>query len=159
MTWSAEEINIVIKLYGKKTAREIAKLLQNKTRCAVIGKARRLRLNKETGEVKSFIEPAKNTKRVYINKTTAPLKKGKISDTAFGETLKVPENGRCRWPVGDPKSKGFCYCGGEIKEGRLHNTGRSHIYCHEHYTCSVSKNQKRKEKKETGYISYRKCNG
>tara|TARA_R110002126_G_scaffold13118_7_gene57200 strand:- start:94611 stop:95285 length:675 start_codon:yes stop_codon:yes gene_type:complete len=152
MAWTDERVAVLKKMWGDgKTAAEIAKeLAEGVTRNAVIGKAHRLKLSGRA----SPIQASKKTVKVAKEQTIAkPRAKAKAVDTLAkpkaapkraltssgsptkqdveiiknkGQRLPLSElNERmCRWPIGDPKSAEFGFCG-EHSE-----TGLS--YCPEH---------------------------
>ena len=88
MIWSDEQIETLKTLWGKgNPASEIAKILGNTSRNAVIGKAHRLGLSGRP----------------------SPIKKQKI--TARGATFLTMTERMCKWPFGDPKKPDFHFCG------------------------------------------------
>jgi len=169
--WTNFDIRVLKRLWKDHSAREIGDRLE-RPRNSILGKAHRLKLESKVhkrGHKEGLKEARKRspaiTKEYWtkerrkkhsesVRKTMVHTKKFKtVFTTAYGEPLNEPENGLCRWPIGDPQSKDFCYCGGKIKEGRLHKTGRPHIYCEEHYKCSVRVNQK--TTKKTNYLDWK----
>ncbi len=91
MIWSDEQIETLKTLWGQgKPASEIANILGDTSRNAVIGKAHRLGLSGRP----------------------SPIKKHVI--TARGATLIVMTERMCRWPFGDPKNPDFHFCGRDV---------------------------------------------
>ena len=101
MSWTDERIEVLKTLWGQgMPASEIAETLgDGVTRNSVIGKAHRLQL---TGRPSP------------ISRKNAPK----------GPTLLVMTDRMCKWPIGDPKMKGFHFCGRVVD--------LSTTYCPEH---------------------------
>jgi len=88
MSWSDEQIETLKALWGQgKPASEIAEILGNTSRNAVIGKAHRLGLSGRPSPIK------------------------KKASTARGATLLAITERMCKWPFGDPKKNDFHFCG------------------------------------------------
>ena len=81
------------------------------TRNAVVGKVHRLGLPKRESPIQRSSEPVK----------PARLKPVRISTTEW-------HRNRCTWPIGDPQSPDFRFCGEPLEEGRP--------YCKAH--CAVA---------------------
>ncbi len=137
--WTTDQVNILKTLWREnKTAREIMKYFDGKTRNAIIGKANRLGLSKPLYVVdkKSAPRPAtllipeeKPYKSLEQRKNEPPKPSGaprrnpkpyvpsserrEINETAYGEAKTLLDLGakECRWPVGD------LFCAGEISKG------------------------------------------
>ena len=91
MSWSDEQIDTLKALWTEgKPASEIAEILGNTSRNAVIGKAHRLGLSGRP----------------------SPIKMQKI--TARGATFLTMTERMCKWPFGDPKKPDFHFCGRAI---------------------------------------------
>ena len=69
MSWDDEKVEKLKELWGKKTASEIAQIIGNVSRNAIIGKAHRLNLSiklRSNKNVKNnYIKP-KNTKYIHL---------------------------------------------------------------------------------------------
>ena len=115
-TWTEEKESKLKELWGKgKTASQIAQILGEVSRNAVIGKAHRLNLAKKT--------IAKSTKA--NNEITNQNKELKVSRRSRFKSLLLdknfePENPKsledldektCKWPIGHPDEKNFYFCG------------------------------------------------
>ena len=102
MSWTDERIEQLKTLWGRgMSASDIAEQLGDVSRNAVIGKAHRLHL---TGRPSP------------ISRKNAPK----------GPTLLVMTDRMCKWPIGDPKTPGFHFCGSAVD--------LSTTYCPEHRT-------------------------
>lgn len=86
MSWTDERIDRLRQLWGQgMSASEIAELLGNVTRNAVIGKAHRLGLSGRPSPIKK--KPTRGATILSLNERM------------------------CKWPVGDPKHADFHFCG------------------------------------------------
>jgi len=84
MTWTDERVDLLKDLWSQgKSASDIADILGNITRNAVIGKAHRLGLSGRPSPIK------KKTK---------------------GATILSLTDRMCKWPIGDPKHEDFHFC-------------------------------------------------
>ena len=92
MSWTEEKVEKLKELWGKKTASEIAQIIGNVSRNAIIGKANRLGLRREV-EKKDKINIIKN------------------------EDVLLETKG-CRWPFGDPGNEDFYFCGAKQVPGK-----------------------------------------
>ena len=116
MSWTQQRENKLRELWKKgHTASQIAAMIGDTTRNAVIGKAHRLNL-----QARAF---SKKTKTKLGN--NAPVKEEKLSRKARFRSLLLdknfePENPKkleeltdetCRWPLGHPHEKDFYFCG------------------------------------------------
>ena len=120
MSWTPERENKLKDLWKKgHTASQIATILGDTTRNAVIGKAHRLNLEARSGSRKS--SPKIDTK----NESTPEVKTQKLGRKARFKALLLdksfePENPKklenltdetCRWPIGHPYEEKFYFCG------------------------------------------------
>ena len=118
MSWTPEREDKLRELWKKgHTASQIATMLGDTTRNAVIGKAHRLNLQARAATKKS----TSKTKLENI----IPIKEEKLSRKARFKSLLLdknfePENPKkleeltdetCRWPIGHPPEKDFHFCG------------------------------------------------
>ena len=121
MTWTPEREKKLRILWEKgHTASQIATLIGETTRNAVIGKAHRLNLEARVTSRKSSVSI--KTKKEGIN---VEIKDEKLSRKARFKSLLLdknfePENPKkleeltddtCRWPIGHPYEKEFYFCG------------------------------------------------
>lgn len=106
MSWTEERVALLKQHWGSgKSANEIADLLGNVTRNAVIGKAHRLGLSNSR-------TPAPPTSRPIAGNPESVATILSLTDRM------------CRWPHGDPKQPGFRFCAKSVI-GNL-------PYCSEH---------------------------
>ena len=120
MSWTPDRENKLKALWKKgHTASQIAALIGETTRNAVIGKAHRLNLAARAVSKKLSITP-KAKKENYIE-----IKQEKLSRKARFKALLLdknfePENPKkleeltdetCRWPIGHPYEEKFYFCG------------------------------------------------
>lgn len=134
-TWSDSLIAILRKGSTEKfSAREIAALVSERaghqcTRMAVIGKMHRLGIPLRGKKAPKTKPPRSSTlaatqakstlpSRVKRQASTAPPSGSVIENIATAQiaipdsaTLMDLDNETCRWPLGDPRLHGFCYCG------------------------------------------------
>ena len=73
MGWTDEKVNKLKELWGKKTASEIAQIIGNVSRNAIIGKAHRLNLSiklRSNKNVKNnYIKPKDNSEKQLLRKS------------------------------------------------------------------------------------------
>ncbi len=121
MSWTPDRENKLKELWKKgHTASQIAGLLGDTTRNAVIGKAHRLNLEARTVSKKSQAKTTeKNSDSTTEVKTQKIGRKARFKalllDKSFEkENPKVLEeltDRTCRWPIGHPYEKNFYFCG------------------------------------------------
>ncbi len=145
MSWTDERIDLLRKLWldGLSASRIAAELADGVTRNAVIGKVHRLGLS---GRVKAVAPPAQVRPREAAPQVpvrpaaVAPHRSGPLrspvalaapSHTALqpqrasGDVVPMSDcvtimdlrESMCRWPVGDPMSSEFRYCGDKASAG------------------------------------------
>jgi len=116
-SWTEERVEKLRELWGQgMSASEIADLLGNVTRNAVIGKAHRLGLSGRPSPIKK--KPSK------------------------GATILSLTERMCKWPVGDPKSPDFHFCGKHAVSGLP--------YCAEHAALAYQPAKKRDDERKLG---------
>ena len=118
MSWTDNRVAVLKKLWGEgKTAAEIASELGGVTRNAVIGKAHRLKLSNRNNTVQS---PKKVKKKAAVvrkpapaNANVAPKKKTVLKSDLDRERIPLVDlaANQCKWPIGDPKTEHFGFCG------------------------------------------------
>ena len=146
MSWTEEREQKLRELWEKDyTASQIAEMLGDTTRNAVIGKAHRLKLAARATSKQSRIP-----KRQNITANSVPNKQeGYISRKSRFKSLLLDKNfetenpkkleelsdKNCRWPIGHPDEKNFYFCG--------RNPVESFSYCKLHVLYAFQpKNQK-----------------
>ena len=125
MSWTAEKVEKLRELWKKgHTASQIASILGDKTRNAIIGKAHRLNLESRatSKKIKSKVDRENNT--------PTEVKTQKLGRKARFKALLLDKNFEqenpkkfeeltdktCRWPIGHPYEKNFYFCGREPME-------------------------------------------
>lgn len=132
MAWTDERVELLKKLWGEGlSASQIAGRLGNVTRNAVIGKVHRLGLSGRatTSRMKSHRPrprmAAKRTAKTRFSPLGNPAFRALYAEAeiyqAPVEELVIPPNERkyiqtltecsCRWPIGDPQTPEFHFCG------------------------------------------------
>jgi len=120
MSWTTEREERLKNLWKKgHSGSEIARLLGDTTRNAVIGKAHRLNLE-------ARLVSKKSVAKVNTEKNTSPeIKTQKLGRKARFKALLLDKNfeqenpkklegltdATCRWPIGHPYEKDFYFCG------------------------------------------------
>ncbi|MDD3029478.1 MAG: GcrA family cell cycle regulator [Alphaproteobacteria bacterium] len=145
MTWTEQKIQMLKDMWGHHSASEIAEHIGGLTRNAVIGKAHRLKLSTQKSTVRvampgtpSAITSIKSgRKRILRPIPVAPTSSVPASNRALptardifrslegiggtvrSEGIAMTKAGdrHCRWPIGDPRSPDFRFCGCETVEG------------------------------------------
>ena len=121
MSWTPERNEKLKDLWAKgHTASQIASLLGNTTRNAVIGKAHRLNLQARVVSNKTQVKTqTKNSNKVVEAKTQKLGRKARFKalllDKNFEQEnpkqLEELTDETCRWPIGHPYEKDFYFCG------------------------------------------------
>ncbi len=138
MSWTTERVEQLKKLWADGlSASQIANELGNVTRNAVIGKVHRLGLSGRAKSPSSAaprprkprphthmmrVRPAMrgNTALAYVHELEADPEPEMIENIIpMGQrcTLLELSDDKCRWPIGDPGSSEFFFCGGKPMEG------------------------------------------
>ena len=120
MSWTTERERKLKELWKKgHTASQIAEMLGDTTRNAVIGKAHRLNLQARATSKKPSIKvnaENNNTQGVKTQKLGRKAKfKALLLDKNFEQEnpkkLEELTDQTCRWPIGHPYEKKFYFCG------------------------------------------------
>lgn len=163
MGWTDERVETLKKLWQDGlSASQIAKQLGGVTRNAVIGKVHRLGLSGRATPSKPA-RPAFKAPRQQRPAAAAPSAPRKIAEpvavqpvepTAPAPVSAQPSPARfveeapgtatvltlgahmCKWPIGDPSSEGFTFCGRRVHEGP---------YCNEHARIAYQPAQTKKK--------------
>ena len=198
MAWSDERVAVLKKMWLEgNSASEIAKVLGNITRNAVIGKVHRLGLsNRDTNISKSGASPTKAIKNVKRGRppkiSQEPKKRGRpqktkgpkdfrektndadqsisssansklshesnlevvsdLSEETIKNLLKVEMKSKkislmeltertCKWPIGDPATDTFWFCGHESEPGKP--------YCKTHISIAFQPISHRRSRRES----------
>jgi GcrA cell cycle regulator len=155
MSWSDERVELLKKLWQDGlSASQIAAELGSVTRNAVIGKVHRLGLS---GRAKANVAPVQRQRKIAakpVAKTmvfhqtrggaalapvivTSPLEEEQLEAQPVNQTVVIPmtrrvsimelREGVCRWPLGDPLSADFAFCGNDCAIGTTYCTHHASI--------------------------------
>ena len=119
MSWTSEKVEKLRELWSKgHTASQIAEMLGDTTRNAVIGKAHRLDLEARAPSKQSATPRSRDSRQ--IKRTAAPTsRKAKFQSILLDKNFE-PENPKsledltdltCKWPIGHPNEESFYFCG------------------------------------------------
>lgn len=163
MSWTDERVEALKKLWQEgHSASQIAKQLGGVTRNAVIGKVHRLGLSGRAAPsqpARPLYKPAKPPRQVNAATTPPPqpaprrivseptivrpvpsLPAISIIEQPGTATVLTLGAKMCKWPIGDPSSDSFSFCGRRADDGIP--------YCVEHSRLAYQPQQKKK--KDTG---------
>jgi len=125
MSWTTEREEKLRTLWNKgHTANQIAEMLGNTTRNAVIGKAHRLNLQARATSKKPTAMTNTENNNTQEVKTQKLSRKAKFKALLLDKNFE-PENPKkleeltdqnCRWPIGHPYEKKFYFCGRKSME-------------------------------------------
>lgn len=147
MAWTEDRVEVLSKLWAEGlSASQIAKQLGGVTRNAVIGKVHRLGLSGRATPSRPARKAAAKLSKARAAKTITTPAAPRVPKTVVAHTApkapvdaKMMANGEyatiltirdhmCKWPIGDPSSDEFRFCGRKIKENEP--------YCEPH--CAVA---------------------
>jgi len=159
MAWTDERVEQLKKLWADGlSASQIAKQLGGVTRNAVIGKVHRLGLSgratpsrpaRRTAKpsrprttTASTAPAARSTPRTSPSSaapapTPAPVEPAVLPSGDYATVLTLRDS-MCKWPIGDPASSNFRFCG--------RKTGGDHTYCEAHANMAYQPSQKRRRR-------------
>ena len=119
MSWTSEKVEKLKDLWSKgHTASQIAELLGDTTRNAVIGKAHRLNLEARAPSKNTTIQNRSTNK--FIKKTPQQTsRKSKFQSILLDKnfesenptSLENLTDATCKWPIGHPDEESFYFCG------------------------------------------------
>lgn len=167
MAWTDERVNMLKKLWAEGySASQIAKSLGDTTRNAVIGKVHRLGIAERAVSPQAQTRKANKAKTMAPRKPAKPVK----AKARKAPAIRRPDNPiirpetseavptrmelwaerpisllelnlhTCRWPIGDPATDDFHFCGGKVET--------SDVYCEVHRKIAYQP-AKRKQKQGT----------
>ena len=133
MSWTTEKVDKLKALWSKgHTASQIAEMLGDTTRNAVIGKAHRLELEARAPSKQTSSPRSRENKQTVKRSVTNMSRKAKFHSILLDKNFE-PENPKsledltestCKWPVGHPNEEKFYFCGrkpeGEFTYCKLH---------------------------------------
>ncbi len=144
--WSAEAVERLAQLWGEgQTASIIANIIApgELSRCAVIGKIDRLKLvgprTRGAGAKRSTMpppprppppKPVSAPRRPLAKAIHMPVSPDALLPTSRPVKFMDLRSCHCRWPLGDPRTPEYRYCGAEKEPERS--------YCPSHAVMSVS---------------------
>ena len=119
MAWDEKSIETLKSLWKTKTASQIAEIIGNVSRNAVIGKANRLQLS---AKIKTRTATSNEKFESSIENNTTKSKRGRRNrfKSLVIEKDFEPKNPKqleeltddfCKWPIGHPDEKSFYFCG------------------------------------------------
>ena len=146
MSWTEKKVNKLKELWGKgSTASQIAEIIGDISRNAVIGKAHRLNLS---SKIKA--RNASSSQNFDINSEESSSKQKRVRKSKFKSLLIEkdfePENPKkleeldessCKWPIGHPEEESFYFCG--------RNSLKDFSYCKLHLLYAYQPKGKREE--------------
>ena len=120
MSWTNEKVEKLKELWSKgHTASQIAEMLGDTTRNAVIGKAHRLNLEARAPSKQSNLPKSRENKQI-IKRSPAPMsRKAKFQSILLDKNFEAEKptslenltDQTCKWPVGHPDEESFYFCG------------------------------------------------
>ncbi|WP_421792722.1 GcrA family cell cycle regulator [Hyphobacterium sp.] len=152
MAWTDDRVELLKKLWAEgHSASQIAKKIGGVTRNAVIGKVHRLGLSGRATPSRPASRPARTPKprvaspakaKAPVQRKPAPepvkvLDPEPLPNGEFATVLTLKDS-MCKWPIGDPASGDFRFCGRRTKAGEA--------YCEAHAQIAYQPQQKRKRK-------------
>jgi GcrA cell cycle regulator len=146
MGWTDERVDLLKKLWlDGLSASQIAKQLGGVTRNAVIGKVHRLGLSGRAApstpprpvfKTPRPARPAPAPRRIEAQTPVAAPPPAYYVEEPGSATVLTLGAHMCKWPIGDPSSDGFSFCG--------RRTGADGPYCSQHAQVAYQPQQQRK---------------
>ena len=120
MGWTEERIEQLKNLWNEGlSASQIARVLGDVTRNAVIGKVHRLGLAGRAGPVRAERPRTGRRSPMHISAPQPEIVEEEpivLEDGKFATVLTINDR-MCRWPIGDPSENEFHFCGRKPKAG------------------------------------------
>ena len=145
MSWTPEKVSKLKELWGKgNTAAQIASIIGEVTRNAVIGKAYRLNLAEKSipksNNFKQVLQPQENVTQPE-RKTRRSKFKSLLLDKNFEpenpKSLEELHDEVCRWPIGHADEPNFYFCG--------RNSMKNFPYCKLHVLYAFQPKNKKED--------------
>ena len=144
-SWPIEEEDRLIAWWREGySAEQIAQRLPGRTRSAVLGKVKRLKLTRNN-EVRKSRAPRKkqNARRKPEPESVPDIAVVTPHNPSLCTNIPWPAPGRCLWPIGEPGAPGFGFC------ARPQAPGRSYCEHHVKKARDAAQPTPRKRKKDT----------
>ena len=158
MAWTDDRVELLKQLWAEGlSASQIASKMGGVTRNAVIGKVHRLGLSgratpakPQTGRSPSANQPralARKSFQVAEPEAVKPVipepefLEPLVLDSGDNATVSTLNGNMCKWPIGDPSSDEFHFCG--------QSTAKSKSYCAYHAHMAFQPSQKRERQAKT----------
>ncbi|MGV6801281.1 MAG: GcrA family cell cycle regulator [bacterium] len=159
MAWTDDRVEQLKQLWAEGlSASQIANKMGGVTRNAVIGKVHRLGLSGRATPAKPQLTRKKTatrptTQKLGLRETRLrpiinepeflePL----VLDSGDKATVSTLNKNMCRWPVGDPSSENFHFC------GQASAAGKPYCAYHAHMAFQPSSSSKREARKDTAKV-------
>ena len=153
MAWTEERVELLSKLWAEGlSASQIARTLGDATRNAVIGKIHRLGLSGRATPARAE-RPRISSRRKPMSKPVIVepevIEEVMLDDGQYATVLTLKEH-MCKWPIGDPGTEAFHFCGRQAEAGVS--------YCEAHarvaYQSMPSRRERREQQKRQVQRSY-----
>jgi GcrA cell cycle regulator len=152
MSWNDEKVNKLKELWGKgNTASQIAQIIGDVSRNAVIGKAHRLNLSAKI-KTRSSSYNTNNDNKVIQNTNNKKIRQSRFKSLLIEKNFE-PENPKqleeltdndCKYPIGHPNEKNFYFCG--------RSSLKDFSYCKLHLLYAYQSKNKKDEPIETDEV-------
>ena len=152
MSWNDEKVDKLKELWGKgNTASQIAQIIGDVSRNAVIGKAHRLNLSAKI-KTRSSSYNTKNDNKVNQNTNNKKIRQSRFKSLLIEKNFE-PENPKqleeltdndCKYPIGHPNEKNFYFCG--------RSSLKDFSYCKLHLLYAYQSKNKKDEPIETDEV-------
>jgi GcrA cell cycle regulator len=143
MSWTDERVEKLKKLWSEGlSASQIARALGEVTRNAVIGKVHRLGLSGRATTSRIDRPRVHTIRRPPRPRLIVPeielVEEARLANGDYATVMTVRE-GMCKWPIGDPSSDEFHFCGNQA--------GNSSPYCGAHSRMAYQPTQSRRDRR------------
>ena len=152
MSWNDEKVDKLKELWGKgNTASQIAQIIGDVSRNAVIGKAHRLNLSAKI-KTRSSSYNTNNDNKVNQNTNNKKIRQSRFKSLLIEKNFE-PENPKqleeltdndCKYPIGHPNEKNFYFCG--------RSSLKDFSYCKLHLLYAYQSKNKKDEPIETDEV-------